>query len=197
MTAFHLEWPLADVGCWFTYSPKHRVELTSHVVAINGGWWIFDPIPLTPPQVDAWLNRYPVHGIILTNANHQRAAGGWQRRCQCPIFVPPGLPSGMPGELEIPDGEFAGTGLEILPLDGGAPGERAFLIPALSLVVFGDAVVNLPGRTLEILPDRYATDPGKLRQRLTSLAAKPFERALFAHGRPLLQSAQEHINALL
>lgn len=197
MTAFHLEWPLPDVGRWFTYSPKHRVELTSHVVAINGGWWIFDPIPLTPPRIDNWLSRHPVRGIILTNTNHLRATGAWQRRCQCPVFVSPGFPGKIAGESAIHSREFARTGLEILPLDGGAPGERAFRIPALSLVVFGDAVVNLPDRTLEILPDRYATNPGQLRGRLASMVARPFERALFAHGRPLLHSAHQHINALL
>ena len=64
-------------------------------------------------------------------------------------------------------------------------------------MVFGDAVVNLAGRGLEILPDRYCTDPARLRQSLREMLQRPFERALFAHGIPLERSASAQIAALL
>lgn len=81
------------------------------------------------------------------------------------------------------------------PLPGGAPGEMAFQHVSRSLMVFGDAVVNLPERGLELLPAKYCRDQAELRCSLRTLP--PFERAVFAHGQPLLSAASERIAALL
>jgi hypothetical protein len=64
-------------------------------------------------------------------------------------------------------------------------------------MVFGDAVVNLDGRGLELLPDKYCTDPAQLRNSLRSLREISFENALFAHGTPLIGSAAARIAGLL
>ena len=61
--------------------------------------------------------------------------------------------------------------------------------------VFGDAVVHLPERGLELLPDKYCTDPAALRISLAGVPA--FERAVFAHGQPLLTGASAKVAALL
>jgi len=65
----------------------------------------------------------------------------------------------------------------------------------LDLMVFGDAVVNLPGRGLELLPDKYCQNPAQLRVSLKSLPR--FGRAIMSHGEPLMDRASEHIQALL
>jgi glyoxylase-like metal-dependent hydrolase (beta-lactamase superfamily II) len=80
---------------------------------------------------------------------------------------------------------------------GGGPAETAFRIPALDLVIFGDAVVNLPGRALELLPDKYCADPARLRAGLRQLVASPFARAVFAHGPALVTEASVRVAALL
>ena len=65
-------------------------------------------------------------------------------------------------------------------------------------MLFGDALVHLPSRGLELLPDKYCTNPVALRLALQSLVQRvPFENAVFAHGSPLLGNARAAIAALL
>lgn len=65
------------------------------------------------------------------------------------------------------------------------------------LVVFGDAVVNLEGRGLELLPAKYCTDPARLQKSLEALSREGFERALFAHGDSIGVRACERIGGLV
>jgi glyoxylase-like metal-dependent hydrolase (beta-lactamase superfamily II) len=181
---------------WSAHSPHHQVELTAHAVATAGGWLIFDPIPLAP-EPETRLKQFPGRSALaLTNGNHERAAIRWSHALAAPIWTPPGafaepLNAAAAGGATL----FPFPGWQILPLPGGAPGETAFFHPDQSLMVFGDAVVNLPGRTLEVLPDRYCVAPARLRDSLKTLPR--FERALFAHGQPLLSAASDRIAALL
>jgi len=197
MTAFQLVQPLPGVRQWATYSPSHRVELTSHAVGTPAGWWIFDPIPLAPAGVEQLLREQPACGILLTNQNHARAAVAWRHRGDCQIFSPDPAGCPVPDVAPLASANLVATGAETVSLEGGAPAEMAVFFPAISLVVFGDAVVHLPGRSLEILPDRYCTDPARLRRELAKLLARPFDHALFAHGHPLTGDARRRIKALL
>ena len=158
----------------------------------DAGLIIFDPIPLLESGTFPDRKFAGRASLVLTNGNHERAAAEWQRgwgippESQTPHLFPPEL-----AVAEWTDRD----GWRAVPLPGGAPGETVFLHEGLSLGVFGDAVVNLPDRGLELLPDKYCNDPVALR---TSLAGLPtFERAVFAHGQPLLSGASAKIAALL
>ena len=103
----------------------------------------------------------------------------------------------MVGAREYGADEAPVEGWTAVPLTGGGPGETAFRVRALDLVVFGDAVVNLAGRGLELLPDKYCADPAALRAALRRLVGVPFSRAVFAHGTALAGGASVRIAALL
>jgi len=177
---------------WSFHSPEHKVELTAHAVEAGDGSIVVDPIG----DPAAWTGGSPV-SIVLTNGNHERAAAGWGRRFKCPVWIPGGFESPLDGARRFGPGESPVGGWETVALDGGGPGETAFRIPALDLVVFGDALVNLPGHGLGILPDKYCGDPARLRDALRRLVARPFSRAVFAHGAPLPADASVRIAALL
>jgi len=182
-----------DVWRWWAFSPEHRVEWMTHAVRGDSvRWVVFDPIPLEVLKLP-WEGG--IEALVLTNGNHERAAEGWRERFGCPVFAPSGLDWAMTG-VALPDAGMP-EGWTAVPLTGGAPGETAWRLPSLGLVVFGDAVVNLAGRELELLPDKYCTDPKGLRQALAGLLAHPFEIALFAHGDPLLSRASERIRGLI
>jgi len=63
--------------------------------------------------------------------------------------------------------------------------------------VLGDAVVNLKGRGLELLPDKYCTDPKRLRESLRVVVAGGWERMLMAHGEPLGSEAARRLGEVL
>ena len=171
--------PFPGIRTWSAFSPEHRVELGSSAVLTPEGWWVFDPIPVADPEAGPRFDR--VAGILLTNANHERDSARWCERFGCQRWASPdatGLPEGIP--RWFPPNPFPDWIL--IPLPGGAPGETAFLRPDRSLVVVGDALVNLPERGLEMLPDKYCTDPIRLRHALRSI---PFVDLLLpAHGAP-------------
>lgn len=199
--ACSVETVLPGVLRWSAYSPAHKVELTSHAVAIGAGTGlVFDPIPLTAEIWDWFPPAGPPLGIVLTNDNHERDAAAWRALFPVPVWAPPEFTATPPGLQKWntgPNPQSPYQDWDIVPLPGGAPGESAWTCAARSLVVFGDAVVNLDGRALELLPDKYCTDPGRLRESLRELVKRGFENALFAHGRPLIGSASRRIAALL
>lgn len=165
--------------------------------SLDGRWVVFDPIDGPGGLEVGALRAGDVRGVVATNGNHERAAMSWicdggpvawaspDSGLPCPPWQPL-----SPGSPWLDDWEVA-------DLRGGGPGEIAIRIPALDLVVFGDAVIHLPGRGLELLPDKYCADPRALRESMARFLARPFSRALLAHGEPLLEEASTRIAALL
>jgi len=195
-----LETVRPDVYRWSAYSPAHRVELTSHAVRTSTGIVIFDPLPMTAPQMDS-LVAHSRPTIVLTNGNHTRAAALWHERFRAPIHAPADVALEFRIEYLVTRrgasrARFPGDWETIL-LPGGAPGETAFFLASQSLMVFGDAVVQLPGRGLELLPDKYCENPAQLRASLAGLLNRAFTTALMAHGNPVLADAHARLRALL
>jgi len=175
---------LPGVIRWEQYSPEHKCELTSHAVLHERNLWIFDPIPLAPLRVRDLLLRSNRLRILRTNENHLRDTVAWMK-----------LPATLQPGADRPTVTFGPW--KPIPLPGGAPGETAFFLEEASLLVLGDAVVNLPKRKLEILPDKYCTDPALLRSELRGLCSLKFENLLLAHGSPVIGGAWKKVEALL
>lgn len=172
---------------WNAFSPHHQVDLTSHLVWDGVNCIVFDPLPLSDSLWASWPLPIMPDFLITTNANHQRAVASWLNR-----FPKAAYRAGdgwSQTELARDDSQGLVTvgipvGWSVHRLTGGAPGETALHCPKMDLLVFGDAVVHLPSRGLELLPDKYCMNPVELRRSLLTLP--PAERALFAHGTPIL-----------
>jgi hypothetical protein len=174
---------------WSVYSPEHKVELASHSVFYNGALIVFDPVGVSGEALD-WFPTNAPNAIILTNANHLRSTPEWTERFPCAVYGPAELRDQFPGLRSWADTSWPWPDWEVCPLPGGAPGETSLHLAAKKLAIFGDAVVNLPSRKLEILPDKYCSSPRSLRKTLQAfLKAHEVETALFAHGNPILTNA--------
>ncbi|MBL9176226.1 MAG: hypothetical protein JNL10_21970 [Verrucomicrobiales bacterium] len=182
---------LPGVLRWSAYSPAHKVELTSHAVVTPDLTLIFDPIL---PHASLHLPASLQSRIVITNANHERDMLEASRLWNAEIWGPPGVEFSPPITFQWGDGQSVGPGWHPIPLPGGADGETAFHCPSRSLMVFGDAVVNLPGRSLEILPEKYCRDRPRLAAALRTLPE--FDHAVFAHGLPLMEKAADRIRSL-
>jgi glyoxylase-like metal-dependent hydrolase (beta-lactamase superfamily II) len=182
---------------WQAFSPEHKCELTSTAVEIAGRLFVFDPIPLAAPARDQLLARGPLAAIVLTNANHERAADEWRARTGAAVWASADAPLELSGVRRIEPPAQTCEGWEAIPLSGGAPGEIALRREELSLVVLGDAVFDLPGYGFGILPEKYCQDRARLLAGLRLLAGRPFARAALAHGGPLRADASRRIGALL
>lgn len=201
--ASSVERVLPGVLRWSVFSPAHKVDLCSHAVRMpsaRGTGLVFDPISLSAEIWDWFPPSGPPDALVLTNDNHERDTVVWRALFPVPVWASPESRIDLPGANRWASGDSPASpfpGWNLIPLPGGAPGETAWHCPALSLVVFGDAVVNLAGRTLELLPDKYCTNPAWLRQSLQFVDSIPFENALFAHGTPLIGCASRRIAGLL
>lgn len=174
---------------WSAYSPHHRVELGSHLVWDGIRAVVFDPLPLNGRLWNEWPNAKVPGVLVVTNFNHERALDIWRTRFPNAAIV--GWPT-SPTEAEI---DSCLVGWKAIPLPGGAPGETAYQCAHLDLMVFGDAVVNLAIRGLELLPDKYCENSGQLQESLRRIPR--YGRALLAHGEPLLEAAAERVGAVL
>jgi glyoxylase-like metal-dependent hydrolase (beta-lactamase superfamily II) len=188
---------LPGVWRWSAFSAEHKVELTSHAVVREGRLFVFDPIPLVASARIEFERHGQPFALVLTNENHERAAADWQERWQVPVWAGPGAALTLPGLLALPVEQGVWEGWRLHDLRGGAGGELALRWAEQSLVVFGDAVFNLPRHGFDLLPEKYCRDHRALRDNLRPLAADVFERAVFAHGAPLLQRASDRLSALL
>ena len=174
---------------WSAFSPHHRVDLASHLVWDGWNCLVFDPLPLADPLWATWPLEQKPGWLVLTNENHERDVKAWSERFSDAVCM------GLAGERKENRLPSIPSNWVCFDLAGGAGGEAAFHCAALDLMVFGDAVVNLPGRGLELLPEKYCRNPAQLRHSLGLLPR--FGRALLAHGEPLMERASERIHAVV
>jgi hypothetical protein len=193
ITAESAEEILPGLFRWEAFSPEHKVEMTSHAVILDGKVFCFDPIALADEPFERVSGSGRPAGIILTNDNHERDCLAWRERWQVPIWAAANAVLTVPGvqRFALPQAEWEGFRLH--PLTGAGGGELAFRLMNQSLVLAGDAVINLPSRGLELLPEKYCRDQTTLRRNLGLLLAEPFERMVMAHGTPILGKASQKL----
>jgi hypothetical protein len=182
---------------WEIFSPNHKVELTSHAIVTGGKIFCFDPIPLADEPFRQLSHHGQPIAIVLTNENHERDSLAWRKRWQVPIWAAADAILSIPEVQRFSPGQLEWKGLHLHSMSGGAGGEIAFRLAGQSLVVFGDSVVNLPSRQLELLPAKYCRNPAELRHNLALLLAEPFDCMVMAHGTPILREASRRLAELL
>lgn len=188
----------SGVWTWHAYDENVRTELFSTAVMADAGLVLIDPIRLHEPGVEELSLHKPVAAIVLTNENHTRAALWFRARFGTPIFSHPEAVGALTVAVDGMLGEtrsVAGN-LRVLEIPGAAPGEIALLHPGESLH-FGDAVVNLESTGLAPLPDKYCTDPKRLRESLQRLPLECVEVVTFAHGFALSQEGGARVRSLV
>jgi hypothetical protein len=178
---------------WEAFSPEHKVELASHAVVLGGRVFCFDPIGLAEEPFQRLSRLGRPAAIVLTNENHERDCLAWRERWRVPIWAAVDAALTIPDVRRFDVQHVEWEGFYLHPLTGGGCGELAFRLRNQSLVLFGDAVVNLPARGLELLPAKYCRDQTRLRQNLALLLAEPFERMVMAHGNPILGKASQKL----
>lgn len=183
---------------WSAYSPQVKTTLTAHAWSHDGKVVLIDPIPGDAAVEKALLKLGRPVLIIATNANHDRAIPDWKDRLAIPVAA---------SALAVKDLGFKPEvilescpllhGLHPIPLPGAPTGEHALHSREQKLLIVGDALVNLPETGLAPLPDKYCTDPARLRTALADLAQIDFDTIAFAHGEAIASGAKARLLAAL
>jgi len=159
---------------WHAYDSDCKAELWSTLFTNSKETVLFDPIPWPKGSP---LPTTPVV-IIQTNANHDRFSKEMAELVHGKI------------ESELP-------GFENVPVPGAGEGETGYFHPESRTLILGDALIHLAPHGLALLPDKYCTDPAKLRESLRMLGRLPVERIFFAHGAPIVHDGTSRIRELL
>jgi glyoxylase-like metal-dependent hydrolase (beta-lactamase superfamily II) len=189
---------------WEAYDPASKVDLSACALVSGGGLFFIDPIALRAEAMEELLADAgtPPAGVLLTNANHVRAAEAYRRRFSIPVLAHAGAASIWelkPDIFLVEEGIHpAAGGFQVIALPGAAAGEMALFHPADGgVIVVGDALINLPSNEFSILPDKYCANPKELRRSLARLLDFSFVKMFFAHGPPLMTGAKNRLTTLL
>lgn len=173
--------------CWQAYEPAVKCDLSACAVETRDGVVLVDPFPFAEP-----LPFGNPAAVFLTNGNHARNAAEVRAKFGTPVFA---SASAAP-ELGIAiDGAPALGGVRVIEIPGAGPGEVAYLFGRV--LCLGDAVINLEGHGFSLLPEKYCTEPAKLRDSLRKLLSLEFDILTFAHGAPILEDAHERLSKLI
>jgi glyoxylase-like metal-dependent hydrolase (beta-lactamase superfamily II) len=191
---------LPGLFVWQEYDSSVKAELFSSAIVTSDGLYIVDPIPLGAERLADLMDVAPVSGVIVTNSNHLRAASDYANTFVAPIFA---HAESWPEQelsclIKIDDGQRIGNELEVVTIDGAAPGEIAlYHSPGGGTLIVGDALINFEPYGFTFLPPKYCRNAKEMRRSLRKLAARQAERLLFAHGTPILSGAKARLQQLL
>ena len=181
---------------WQGYEADVKCDCSSTASVTGAGLIFIDPIPLAETALRDLVSESfsAPSAVVLTSGNHQRESLLLAKRFGIPLFAPVNAGDGIIADQRFRPGDPV-AGMESIALPGFGPGETAFFHEGV--LIFGDALINLEPEGLRLLPEKYREDK---RESLRSLAALKASRPtilLFAHGCPVVQSAEERLLATL
>jgi len=182
---------------WQAYDSAVKADLFSAAIATRVGMCFVDPIQLAKAPLTQLSSHGHVAGVIATNANHLRDAAIYMDKFSVPLFAH--RKSAPLSQLtEIADGAQILGELQIIALEGAAPGEIALYHEADGgTLIIGDALINFEPHGFTFLPDKYCENPKQMRKSLRKLLPCNAQRMLFAHGTPILSGAHARLRQLL
>jgi glyoxylase-like metal-dependent hydrolase (beta-lactamase superfamily II) len=188
------------VFIWQNYDPAVKADLFSTAIETEAGLFMVDPIELEEGALHFLTNGRKVAGIIVSNANHIRAAGQFARNFSVRIFAHPRLAttSEFGVDVALSENEGPAKDLRVIFIDGAAVGEIALHCQREEgTLVLGDALINFGSHGFDFLPAKYCSNTKQMRRSLKKLLDIDFERVFFAHGMPILVSGRARLEALL
>ena len=187
------------VSIWQNYDPAVKADLFSTAIETEAGLFIVDPIELEEGALRSLTNGRKVAGIIITSANHIRAAEQFARNFSAPVFAHPELATTeFSLDVALSENERPAKDLRVIFIEGAAIGEIALYCEREEgTLILGDALLNFGSHGFDFLPAKYCSDAKQMRGSLKKLLDLDFERICFAHGMPILASARAQLGALL
>jgi glyoxylase-like metal-dependent hydrolase (beta-lactamase superfamily II) len=185
---------------WQSYDSAVKADLFSTAVVTPAGVFIVDPILLEPSQLDRLHDCGRIAGLIVTNANHHRAASWYSQEFSVPIFAAADVFTKEKPErfAEIEGGKKIEDEFEVRQIDGAVAGEVALYHGRDGgALIVGDALINFAPYGFTFLPRKYCCDQDEMRRSLRKLSHWPTKRIFFAHGIPILSDATERLRQLL
>lgn len=166
-------------------------QADAYAVVNEGRVTLIDPLPVEESELRR-LGR--ITAIVLTAANHQRAAWRFRKEFGAPVYAPEGPTIGTePGQLEEePDIRYSGgdslpNGLTAFHSPGPTEAMYALWLDKPRSVVFLSDLLSHDGEgTPRFMANEYQDEPDRTRQSIRRIIDHlPIEVLCFAHGAPI------------
>lgn len=161
-------------------------ESDGYAVETCGETVLVDPLPLTSLALDSLFN---VTAIVLTAANHQRAAWRLRERLEVPVWAPKGTRKRLEhaADAEYEEGQTLPGGLVAIHAPGPVEEMHALWLPRLHAVFVSDLLAHEHPGTPTFVASSYQDDPARTRASVRRLVETlPIKIVCFAHGPPIL-----------
>ncbi len=159
-----------DVFSWSQFNRDRNIDFHGHFWKRDHGNVAIDPLPVDEHDAAQISALGGVSWILISNADHTRAAAEFKTRWGAKILGPKGDSgyaefAGIPVDGWMEADEVLPCGIRCLGMGGSkTPGELAFLLPPGDTLVCGDLIRAHQGGSLNLLPD------GKLKDRARAIA---------------------------
>ena len=200
MSIFHEIVP--GIFTWSEFSDEKQLNFNGYYLVRNGESMIIDPPALNESGMDeleALVSKNsdcPLKAIFLTNVHHDRNSEELKKKFSVPVYThqkDAGLLDLSPDKT-FADDESGFCGLKVIHLENQkSPGESAFLIPDIKVLIVGDALIGkIPGKVNLLPPEKYK-DIQLAKESLRILLDHDFESLLVGDGECILKDARKAV----
>lgn len=159
---------LEGLHVYSVWQPERRIDFSSFFWARPAGGVLIDPLPLSAAQQAFVAERGGVRSILVTNADHWRAASELKTKLGARILAPAAdrrLIGERADEVDVfydsredlPDG--LAEDIDVRWVRGGkTPAEAVLYLEPLRALLFGDVVRSHVSGELMLLPDEKLGD---------------------------------------
>ncbi len=187
------------IAMWSRWQPDRNVYFNSHFVYGGGENVLVDPLPLDDADAAEIAAQGGAQWIVITNRDHERAAGDAARRFGAKIAAaePDVDAMSVPADRILRDDDLI-AGMRVIGLEGlKTAGEFALWLRSKRTLIVGDALWGDPAGSLRMLPDEKLADPLLAVRSLRRLRVVNPRHLLVGDGAPIFDRAYDAITAYL
>ena len=176
------------------------MDFDSYALKTPEGVIFVDPMKPSPEvlaKLEAWGD--PV-AVFLTNADHDRDSDWFRKNYEIQIYAHERAQVDCDTKIDVlvVDNEKLPGGVKAIPLLGTTSGGLAYHSKQSGgILMIGDALLNLTGKGLSLLPEQYLEDRKQVLLSLHKLLDLNFSIVTFAHGDPLVSNAKAAVEKFL
>ena len=168
-----------DLFSWSEFNAPRNIDFNGHLWLGPTGAVAIDPMPLSSHDVAHIDALGGVTEVLLSNADHVRAAGFVKDRWGATISAPSAERTrrelqDIAVDLWLEPEQILPNGIRCVAMNGSkTPGELAFLLPG-GVVVTGDLIRGQRAGSLNLLPDPKLSDAAAALRSIAALAVSMF-----------------------
>jgi len=187
---------LPGIATWSRWQADRAMYFNAWLVQTDAGHLAVDP--LDPDAEDlAQMDALPMHAVIVTNRDHERAAAVLALRYGIPVWAPEPDAAEMQVRVDrlLRDGDDA-AGWRVVMFEGfKTPGECALVRGRVAIT--GDAFWGVPAGALRLMPDDKLADPALAALSARRLLEANVQHLLVGDGMPVYHRAFDALAAML